>query len=208
MRSQRRPTGSSRGLAPREWEELLAAAREASQQAYAPYSNLRVGAALRGRRGRIFAGCNVENSSFGLTICAERAALFRAVAEGERELDGLVIYTLDAGPLSPCGACRQALAEFCAQLPILSVGRGDLRREFELSELLPRAFAWPAGEAESEPESPSAKATGDKSPSPEATGDKSPSARATGDKSASAEATGDKSNSGRRGKGPRRPAGS
>jgi cytidine deaminase len=109
---------------------------------------LRVGAALEGRSGKVYIGCNVENSSFGLTICAERAALFRAIAEGEREFRRLVIYTPDGGPLSPCGACRQVLAEFSPRLRILSVGRGGLRREFNLADLLPEAFAWPAGEAD------------------------------------------------------------
>ena len=139
-----------RELKPRknEWEKLIAAARVASGEAHAPYSELHVGAALEGGEGGIYIGCNVENSSLGLTICAERAALVRAVAEGERAFRRLVIYTPDAGPLSPCGACRQALAEFCRELPIVSLGRGGLRREFELSELLPQAFGWPAGEPE------------------------------------------------------------
>jgi len=124
-------------------ERLVATARQASQRAYAPYSQLRVGAALLGARGHTFAGCNVENSSFGLTICAERVALSRAVAEGEREFSALAIYTPDAGPLAPCGACRQALAEFCADLPIISVGQSGAQREYRLRELLPEAFAWP-----------------------------------------------------------------
>lgn len=134
------------------WERLTAAAQEASERAYAPYSRLRVGAALAasGRPGTVFVGCNVENSSFGLTICAERAALFHAVGQGEREFEALVIYTPDAGPLSPCGACRQVLAEFGPELPILSVGRGGLRREFLLKDLLPEAFGWPAGDVEPE----------------------------------------------------------
>jgi len=131
-----------------DWDELAAAARSASENAYAPYSGLRVGAALLGKGGVMYGGCNVENSSFGLTLCAERAALVRAVAEGEKELKALVIYTPDAGPLSPCGACRQALAEFTPALPIVSLGRAGLRREFELSELLPQAFGWPAGEVD------------------------------------------------------------
>lgn len=130
-----------------EWGELIAAAQAAAANAHAPYSQLRVGAALQGQSGRIYSGCNVENSSFGLTICAERAALCGAVADGERSFRRLAIYTRDAGPLSPCGACRQALVEFCRDLPILSVGRADLEREFALADLLPEAFGWPAGEA-------------------------------------------------------------
>jgi cytidine deaminase len=134
------------------WESLIAAAREASTHAHAPYSRLNVGAALEADAGAIYTGCNVENSSFGLTICAERAAVHCAVAQGARKLERLVIYTADAGPLSPCGACRQVLMEFVPRLPILSLGRGGLRREFELADLLPQAFGWPAGEASSQPE--------------------------------------------------------
>ncbi len=135
-----------------EWGSLVAAAREAAQHAYAPYSELRVGAALEGQGGAIHSGCNVENSSFGLTTCAERAAISRAVADGERSFRRLAIYTKDAGPLSLCGACRQMLVEFCDDLPILSVGRGGLRREFQLADLLPQAFGWPAGEASGDQE--------------------------------------------------------
>jgi cytidine deaminase len=113
-----------------------------------------VGAALEGGGGGIYVGCNVENSSFGLTVCAERGALCSAVAAGEREFGRLVIFTPDTGPLSPCGACRQMLVEFCRgkELSIVSVGRGGLRREFELSSLLPQAFGWPAGEVGGEQE--------------------------------------------------------
>jgi len=128
-----------------EWEGLTAAAQAASARAHAPHSNLRVGAALEDAAGGIHSGCNVENASFGLTMCAERVALFRAVAEGEREFRRLVIFSPDAGPLSPCGACRQVLAEFCPDLAIVSVGRSGDRRRFQLAELLPEAFGWPAG---------------------------------------------------------------
>ncbi|MBN1459761.1 MAG: cytidine deaminase [Armatimonadetes bacterium] len=130
-----------------EWERLASSASSAAEQAYAPYSDLRVGAALESDDGRVFVGCNVENSSFGLTVCAERVAVCCAVAQGARTFRRLAISTPDAGPLSPCGACRQVLAEFSEELPILSLGRGGLRREFDLKELLPRAFGWPAGEA-------------------------------------------------------------
>ncbi len=128
-----------------EWEKLAAAAQAASARAHAPYSKLRVGAALQDASGGVHPGCNVENSSFGLTMCAERVALFRAVAAGEREFRKLVIFSPDAAPLSPCGACRQVLAEFCPDLAIVSVGRGGDRRRFQLAELLPEAFAWPTG---------------------------------------------------------------
>jgi cytidine deaminase len=135
-----------------DWGALIAAARQAAANAHAPYSELRVGAALEAEGGTIYRGCNVENSSLGLTVCAERAALCQAIVEGERAFRRLAIYTRDAGPLSPCGACRQALAEFCRELPIVSVGRGNQRREFALGDLLPEAFGWPAGEASGEQE--------------------------------------------------------
>jgi cytidine deaminase len=126
-----------------DWEALSAAARRVRKRAYAPHSGLHVGAALLGRKGGIFAGCNVENASLGLTICAEQSALFRAIAEGEREFAALAIYTPDREPLSPCGACRQVLAEFAPDLCILSVGRGGKRVGFHLRELLPHAFDLP-----------------------------------------------------------------
>ncbi len=128
-----------------EWAAMLEKARALVEHSYAPYSNLRVAAVLRAATGTDYLGCNVENSSFGLTMCAERAAVSCAVAHGERDWTRLLIYTPDAGPLSPCGACRQVLAEFCRDLPILSVGRGNLRREMNLRALLPQPFAWPAG---------------------------------------------------------------
>ncbi len=131
---------------------LIAAARQAAASAYAPYSKLRVGAALEAQGGAVYRGCNVENSSLGLTVCAERAALCAAISAGERSFSRLVLYTPDAGPLSPCGACRQALAEFCGDLPIISIGRGDRQRRFELADLLPEAFGWPAEETRGEQE--------------------------------------------------------
>lgn len=124
-----------------EWARLGAAARAAARRAHAPYSGLRVGAALLGHRGGIHAGCNTENASLGLTVCAERAAVFGAVAEGERRFRALVIYSPDAGePLPPCGACRQVLAEFCDDLPMLSLAPRGQQRRFSLCELLPDRF--------------------------------------------------------------------
>jgi len=137
---------------PDEFRELTAAAEAVAVNAYAPYSHLRVGAALEGESGRVYTGCNVENSSFGLTVCAEQAAVFEAVARGEKAFTRLAVFTPDAGPLSPCGACRQVLAEMGRDVAIVSVGRGGLTREFRLSELLPQAFGWPAGEGRAEAE--------------------------------------------------------
>ena len=130
--ARQRATGSNRALARRALEALV--------HAYSPYSRLRVGAALRATDGRIFTGCNVENASFGLTSCAERTALVKAISEGARELDALAIATDGERPLMPCGACRQMLSEFAPRLRILVASpRGDLR-ETSLSDLLPQAF--------------------------------------------------------------------
>jgi cytidine deaminase len=121
-------------------QQLIAAAREARQQAYAPYSKFPVGAAILTKDGQIFSGCNVENASFGLTNCAERTATFAAVAAGHQRFAALAVAT--EGGYSPCGACRQVLAEFSDDLPILivdtrSAGKVD---EVNLTELLPRRF--------------------------------------------------------------------
>ena len=120
--------------------QLIAAACEVRERAYAKYSGFRVGAAIRALNGEVFTGCNVENASFGLTICAERAAVFAAVAAGERRFEMLAIASV--GGVPPCGACRQVLAEFCDDLPILlvDVDRPDEFVEMKLSELLPNRF--------------------------------------------------------------------
>ncbi len=122
-------------------DQLVTQAIEVAGRAYAPYSRFQVGAVLVGKDGRIFAGCNVENISFGLTICAERNAVFAAVAAGCRELAKIVIVADTEVPASPCGACRQVLAEFNPDLElVLSNFRGS-RETFRLSELLPRPCA-------------------------------------------------------------------
>jgi len=120
-------------------ETLRGIAESAMHAAYAPYSGFRVGAALRARDGRIFAGCNVENASYGVTLCAERVALGTAIAAGAREFDRLVISSAGADAASPCGACRQALSEFAPALRIVSC-TGDIVKEWGLDELLPHAF--------------------------------------------------------------------
>lgn len=124
------------------WDELLSAAREASRSAYCPYSGFHVGAAVLAD-GRIFTGANIENASYGLTVCAERTAVFAAVLAGAVALEAAAVCCRDAPAgasrreLMPCGACRQVLAEFgAAELPILIDGAG----EFRLDELLPWAF--------------------------------------------------------------------
>ena len=118
---------------------LIDAARRAREQAYAPYSRFAVGAALRGKSGRVFLGCNVENLSFGLTICAERVAVGVAVAAGEREFDALAVVADSREPVTPCGACRQVLAEFSTTLPVCSANLEGAVYESSIAELLPRA---------------------------------------------------------------------
>ncbi len=124
-------------LNPRE-AELVQAATEARERAYAPYSHFKVGAALRTVLGHIYTGVNVENASYGLTNCAERTAIFTAVSGGEREFIALAVVTENAS--SPCGACRQVMAEFAPELTVLIADtRGNVER-YSMDELLPRSF--------------------------------------------------------------------
>ena len=119
--------------------ELVRRAREVMQNAYAPYSKFHVGAAIEAADGTIHVGCNVENASYGLTICAERMAVGAAVAAGKRSLKRVVVATAVEPPATPCGACRQLLAEFGLDLEIVAVGPSSERR-WKLKELLPEAF--------------------------------------------------------------------
>ena len=121
-------------------DPLAAAARAAQAEAYAPYSHYRVGAALETEDGRVFTGCNVENASYGLTVCAERNAIAAAVCAGAHRFRRIVVTTDSDPPASPCGACRQVLAEFGADLEVVSVGPARTLR-WRLEELLPSAFA-------------------------------------------------------------------
>lgn len=123
------------------FEPLLSAAWQVRENAHAPYSRFSVGAALLAEDGRIFTGCNVENLSFGLTVCAERAAVFAAVAAGARRFRALAVVSDSREPVSPCGACRQVLAEFCEELPIRTTNLQGEEFEACLSVLLPRARA-------------------------------------------------------------------
>lgn len=93
-------------------EQLLTSALEARKLAYAPYSNFKVGAAVKTKSGKIYAGCNIENASYSLTMCAERTAIFQAIANGERDFSELVVIGDTEEPISPCGACRQVMAQF------------------------------------------------------------------------------------------------
>jgi cytidine deaminase len=121
-------------------QALRDAAEAVMQNAYAPYSGFRVGAALRGRDGTVLTGCNVENSAYPVGMCAERSALATAVAQGVREFDLLVLATEAEEPTSPCGMCRQALVEFAPALSILSVTHAGKWARWTLAELLPHPF--------------------------------------------------------------------
>ncbi len=121
--------------------ELVAAARDASSRAYCPYSHFPVGAAVRTADGRVFVGCNVENASYGLTVCAERSAIFSAVSAGAREIVSLVIYTPTDRPVTPCGACRQVLHEFGAAANVTCACNGTKQLSFTMTALLPHGFS-------------------------------------------------------------------
>ena len=120
-------------------DSLVEAARAVQQEAYAPYSRFRVGCAIEAEDGRVFIGCNVENASYGLTICAERAAVCAAVASGARRLRRAVVATDADPPAAPCGACRQVLSEFGRDLIVTGVGSGEAVH-WTMAELLPSAF--------------------------------------------------------------------
>lgn len=126
-----------------ERDELIAAACDVRKRAYAKYSGFQVGAALQSGGGRVFTGANVENAVYGLTICAERVAMSGAVAEGVKQFEAIAVAT--AGGATPCGACRQFMAEFCDDLLVLlvDVDRGDRVEEVTLNELLPGRFKLP-----------------------------------------------------------------
>lgn len=119
--------------------DLIGRAREAMRNAWAPYSEFRVGAAIEASDGRVFVGCNVESASYGLTICAERMALGAAVAAGARSLRRVAVTTEVEPPAAPCGACRQLLAEFGLNLEVIAAGPTSERR-WTLAALLPDAF--------------------------------------------------------------------
>lgn len=119
--------------------ELVQAAHTAQQAAYAPYSKYRVGAALRTRSGKVYLGANIENAAYPDSICAERVAVFNAIMQGEREFDSIAVVTHNGG--SPCGSCRQVLAEFALQATVLIANEaGEIIQETTVAELLPGAF--------------------------------------------------------------------
>jgi len=122
-----------------ERQALINLANEARKLAYAPYSNYPVGAALRTKTGRVYTGVNVENAAYPQTMCAERVAIFKAVSDGETEFEVIAVVTNNGG--SPCGGCRQVMAEFGLDAIVLFAdGDGNLKKEMTVSELLPEAF--------------------------------------------------------------------
>lgn len=120
--------------------KLIDEARKASRNAYSPYSHFPVGAAVLTDRGEIFSGCNVENASYGLTICAERNAVFQMIARKRQRIAAVVVYTPTTEPAAPCGACRQVINEFGPQAQIVCVCDGPEILRMQLNELLPKSF--------------------------------------------------------------------
>ncbi len=121
-------------------KELVEAAREVRERAYAPYSNFKVGAAIRTREGKIYTGCNVESASYGLTVCAERVAIWKAVSEGETEFTEIAVVADTDELTPPCGVCRQIIWEFCNDIPVIFANLKGDSEIVQMSKLLPRAF--------------------------------------------------------------------
>jgi cytidine deaminase len=121
-------------------DELIEQARRVQRQAYAPYSNFKVGASLLSDDGRIFVGCNVENASYGATICAERNAVAAGVCNGARRFQKIVIVANQDEPVMPCGICRQVLFEFGSDIEIIAIGKTGKRKQALLKDLLPIGF--------------------------------------------------------------------
>ncbi|WP_102691296.1 cytidine deaminase [Rummeliibacillus pycnus] len=123
-------------------DQLIELAKEGREKAYVPYSKFKVGAALLTADGKVYKGCNIENSGYSMTNCAERTAMFKAVSEGDRDFAAIAIVADTEGPCSPCGACRQVISEFCApEMPVyLTNMKGDVQ-ETTVAELLPGAFS-------------------------------------------------------------------
>jgi len=121
-------------------DQLVQAALTARQNAVAPYSRFRVGAALETDSGEIFTGCNVENATYGLTVCAERVAIWKALSEGRRKFTRIVVAADTDSLTPPCGACRQIIWEYCGDLPVVLVNLQNQRERFQMKELFPKAF--------------------------------------------------------------------
>ena len=120
--------------------ELIKKAKRARGRAYAPYSKFKVGAALLTKSGKVYTGANVENAAYGLTVCAERVALFKAVTNGDRKFVKIAVVVDKDEPVAPCGACRQVLSEFASDLRIICANLDGKTQRYTLRELLPEAF--------------------------------------------------------------------
>jgi cytidine deaminase len=121
-------------------ETLISAAKLARENAHAPFSKFRVGAAVRATSGRIFGGCNVENATYGLTVCAERIAIFKAISEGERGFDAISVVTDTDVLTPPCGACRQLIWEFCGDVPVILANLKGKSEIMRMKDLFPKPF--------------------------------------------------------------------
>ena len=123
-----------------DYDTLISAAKQARENAHAPYSNFRVGAALRATSGRIFTGCNVENATYGLTVCAERVAILKAISEGERGFDAISVVTDTDALTPPCGACRQLIWEFCGDVQVILANLKGKTEVIQMRDLFPKPF--------------------------------------------------------------------
>lgn len=121
-------------------KELLSIADKAMENAYAPYSKFKVGAALLCKDGTVFTGCNIENATYGATNCAERTAVFKAVSEGQREFEAIAIVSSGGGETFPCGICRQVMAEFAPEIKVILRDEAGDEHIYPLMELLPKSF--------------------------------------------------------------------
>ena len=121
-------------------KNLIEAAKSARENAFAPYSNFKVGAALETASGKVFTGCNIENASYGLTVCAERVAIWKAISEGEKDFNQIIVIADTEKLTPPCGACRQIIWEFCGDIPVTLVNLQGQNQMVQMRELLPRAF--------------------------------------------------------------------
>ena len=123
-----------------EYDALILAAKRARENAHAKFSNFKVGAGLQATSGKIYGGCNVENATYGLTICAERVAIFKAISEGERKFDAIAVATDTDTLTPPCGACRQLIWEFCGDVPVILSNLKGQVEVLRMRELFPRPF--------------------------------------------------------------------
>ena len=121
-------------------KDLIEQARKSRENAHAPFSNFKVGAALLTESGKVITGCNIENASYGLTMCAERVAIFKAISEGEKNFKHLAVVADTENLTPPCGACRQIIWEFCGDVPVILSNLHGKKETVQMSELLPRAF--------------------------------------------------------------------